>query len=199
MSASLMIVTGGKKLCKFKPKGRFHRILLLPAVMLASLLCSPQVRTGRGRCYHLWRRQKFEPISDNQEQEQPGPHKRSRPLKHPVLTSPKRTSPFKRLLVFRCCPTPTSRLHGVHPVRDHGSPEAAVPGSDTRPEGRPHGGGSGRVQHQPHAGLHLLQHQPGTIPAAARSHVSLFRTCRGAEIHIQVCRVSYFETVVCSF
>lgn len=84
--------------------------------------------------------------------------------------------------------SPTSRRHGFHPVRDHGSPEAAVPGSEPWPEGRPHGGGGGRVQHQPHAGLHLLQHQPGTIPAAARSHVSLFGTCRCAEI---------FEFAVC--
>lgn len=65
ISASLMIVTVLKNLGKFKPEERFHRVLVLPAVMLASPLCSPQVWRGRGRCYHLWRRQKLEPIRAN--------------------------------------------------------------------------------------------------------------------------------------
>lgn len=64
------------------------------------------------------------------------------------------------------------RCHGVHSVGDHGGSEAAA--AATAAEGwRSAGGGGGWVQRQPHPGLHLLQHQPGPLPAAARPHVRL--------------------------
>lgn len=66
--------------------------------------------------------------------------------------------------------TPPPGCHGLYPVGNHGSEAAA--GSVSQPARQQDGGGGGRVQHQPHSGLHLLQHQSGTLPAAARAHVS---------------------------
>lgn len=65
------------------------------------------------------------------------------------------------------------QCHGLHPVRDHGGKAAAA--AVARPARQQDGGGGGWVQHQPDAGLHLLQHQPGTLPAATRPHVSRWK------------------------
>lgn len=64
------------------------------------------------------------------------------------------------------------QCHGLHPVRDHGSKAAAAV---ARPARQQDSGGGGWVQHQPDAGLHLLQHQPGTLSATTRPHVSRWK------------------------
>lgn len=71
----------------------------------------------------------------------------------------------------------SSQHHGLHAVRNHGGQAAADAGSSGQPARDQDGGGGGRVQHQPHTGLHLLQHQPGPLPAATRPHVRILVGC----------------------
>lgn len=93
---------------------------------------------------------------------------------HPPALEPKKTPAAK--LSQRdsslCCTTSRPQCHGLHSVRDHGGEAATVAGTVACPAREQDCGGGGRVQHQPHTGLHLLQHQPGTLPATTCPHVS---------------------------
>lgn len=95
----------------------------------------------------------------------------------------------------------TTDSNGFHTVRNHGGKAAAVPGPVTHSERQQGGCGGRRVQYQPHTGFHLLQHQPGPLPATACPHVSSpkKKSCGHAGHHdrISLQWVSQYSTVSC--
>lgn len=98
---------------------------------------------------------------------------------HKTIWSLLKWNPFERTPPDKCVCVREKEIvcvccHGFHTFGNHGSPTTAA----TVSERRKRSGGGGRIQRQPDSSLHLLQHQPGSLPAAPRPHV------RNSHVHI---------------